>query len=131
MIGPAVEAVIEWLVTRRIPSSTAEPSVDPSGASTTSLEYLMSMFQAMTGPLNSRESQADEYSASIADEYSPAALSCGVMLHLFLSSQQDGCMHEKGTVADAEVSDGNKSSSRWINKVSKKARENNIHAFGS
>ncbi len=132
MVGPAVEAVVEWLVTRRIPSAPREPSVGAAAASPAgSLEYIVSMFQAMARPATSAAERTTEYSSSSnIGEHSPASLSCGVMVHLFLSSQQDGCGREKVAVSD--VSDDAKSSRRWICKVSKTARDNNIsiHVWG-
>lgn len=134
MVGPALEAVVDWILEADSPKRSAAPSVlseEKTGIAGTISELLSSgsisdlvnsIGNALVGNVDDgereRTSSQSESRGGRQPLLAPIDLCCGVSLHIFLSSSQDlpNDSHPSVTKDSADSTDGSVNS-KWIKDI--------------
>jgi hypothetical protein len=143
MMGPALDAVLDWLISR--PSDKLEAQQQRSEAPTfpqnSSMSMLMNLFSGISNLGVSGTSESDRIKELAGgktgrekDDFSPSSLCSGMVLHVLLATPQDTPAGMHPSVLPNGQSDNGPCSPRkrsvlnehWVRDAATKAADNNI-----
>jgi hypothetical protein len=139
MLGPALDAVLDWLISR--PSDKLEAQPQSEVPQNSSMSMLLNLFSGLSSLGTSGPSESDRIKELASgktgrekDDFSPSSLCSGMILHVLLASPQDTPAGAHPSVLPTGESNGGPSNPRkrgvlngdWVLNAAKKAADNNI-----
>ena len=138
MIGPALEAVLEWLTTSpdtcntKLGVDTYEDGTGPDSEGSAKESVMGVLARAMTnlGILSPDAGQHSGVSKAndVSETQAPVSIVCGIMLHVLIASAQDVPRGTHPSVSSKATSPQQRQlfSPTWVDRMAERASEHNI-----